>query len=82
MAVIEPMAIRYGLVPAELWTMTPAEMISVISGRRRMQTDDQEFFDLLNAKACANAFSITVPGSKPKPSEFMVTIQRGKQHHG
>ena len=82
MAVIEPIAIRYGLLPEELWTMTPAEMISVISGRSKRQVGDREFFDLLNGKACANAVSITVPGSKPKPSDFMVTIQRGKQHHG
>jgi hypothetical protein len=81
MAIIEPLAIRCGLLPADLWTMTPAEMTAVITVRNKGRSEDQEFMDLLNGKACANAFSLAIPGSKPKPRDFMIT-QRGNRKHG
>jgi hypothetical protein len=76
MVVLEPAAIRCGLLPRELWTMTPAEIITVIREKTKDKEDKQKFMDLLNGKNCAVNFLLHAPKSHPKPSDFMIT-QRG-----
>jgi len=79
MAVLEPAAIRCGLLPGELWGMTPAEMMAVIHGRAKDREDKEKFMDLLNGQNIAFNFQLQVPKSHPKPSDFMIT-QRGIKH--
>ena len=53
MEAIEPAAIRAGLRPAELETMTIAEIEAVIEGVTERQKNERGFMDVLNGKFCA-----------------------------
>ena len=52
MAIIDPIAIRCGLLPRELPGMTFAEINQVIEERMNQKESDRRFLDILNAVKC------------------------------
>lgn len=75
MTVLEPAAIRCGLLPADLWTMTIGEIEAVIKELTEKEhkriRDEHEFLDLLNGKFCSLYASFH--GVESCPGDHMVT---------
>jgi len=82
MAVLEPAAIRCGLLPKETWTMTVGEIIAVITERGKEREDNRRFLDSLNGQSCAIAVSSHVPNANVRPLDYMITKIKGALHRG
>lgn len=78
MAVLEPAAIRCGLMPEDTWRMTIAEIMAVITERTKEKDSWQTFLDILNGQNCAVNIVAHAPKANPKPRDFMVT-ERSKR---